>query len=364
MMNEKGRLSVMVEPGKLEYREYDLPVPEKGAILVKVLRTNVCGSDVHNWMGKVPMKIGTTLGHEMIGRIVRLGEGVTKDNAGNPIKVGDRVVCTYFQICNRCKACMYGNYASCENTYEFFVKKPDEFPHFHGTFSTHYYIQPGQFVYKVPDDLPDYIAVGANCAVSQVLYGLARANLRVGETLVIQGAGGLGLYATAIAKASGAKVIIIDGVKARLEQAKKFGADYVIDLNKHKTVEERKAVVMDITGGMAADVGIELSGVPDAFSEGFHHIRESGRYVSIGNIIAGAFTKIDPAFLTKKSIVIYPINRYEPGYLYRALQFLSANIDKFPFEDLVHEEFQFDELETALDKSVRKEVTRASIVME
>lgn len=363
-MSQKGRLSVMVEPGKLEYREYDLPEPEKGAMLVKVLRTNVCGSDVHNWMGKVPMKIGTTLGHEMIGRIEKMGDGVTKDNAGTPLKVGDRVVCTYFQICNHCMACMQGNYASCKNTYEFFVKKPEEFPHFHGTFSSHYYIQPGQFVYKVPDTLPDYIAVGANCAVSQVLYGLTKASLKAGETLVVQGAGGLGLYATAIAKASGARVIVIDGVKARLEQAKKFGADFVIDLNEYKTVEERKNVVLDITSGIGADVGIELSGVPDAFSEGVHHIRESGRYVSIGNIIVGAYTKIDPAFLTKKSVVIYPINRYEPGYLYKALQFLCGNIDKFPFQDLVHEEFKFEELEDALNKSMRKEVTRATIVMD
>lgn len=288
----KGKLSVMVGPRTMEYREYDLPTPEKGALLVKVLRTNVCGSDIHNWQGKIPMKIGTTLGHEMVGRIERLGEGLTKDNAGNPIAIGDRIVATYFQICDSCKPCVNGDHSMCENTYEFFMKKPEEYPHFHGTFATHYYVQPHQHFFKVPDNIPNSVAASANCAISQVLYGLSKANLSVNETLLIQGAGGLGLYSVAIAKASGAKVIIVDGVESRLDMAKKFGADHVINLHEYKTVEERNKVIMDLTDGFGADVGIEVSGVPDAFSEGIHHIRRSGRYVSIGNIIAGSFTKL------------------------------------------------------------------------
>ncbi|WP_134702967.1 zinc-binding dehydrogenase [Ammoniphilus sp. YIM 78166] len=360
----KGKVAVMVEPLKLEYQQYDLPSPEKEALLLKIIRTNVCGSELHIWHGDHPVKKDGILGHEMVGKIEKMGEGVTKDHAGRPIRVGDRVAVTYFQVCRRCNSCVNGEFALCENTYEYFNKQPEESPHFHGAFSTHYYVHPNQFFYKVPDNIPDSVAASANCAISQVLYGIDKAQLKVNETIVIQGAGGLGLYAAAIAKESGAKVIIIDGVEARLKQAKKFGADYLINLHDYDTVEKRSALIKEITNGSGADVGMEVSGVPDAFSEGIHHIRPGGRYISVGNIIIGAFTAFDPGLLTRKSITIYPVNRYQPWFLNKALEFLSSNINKYPFAELVDAHFGFEEIEAALNKSYRREVTRASIVMD
>lgn len=88
--------------------------------------------------------------------------------------------------------------------------------------------------------MPNELAVGVNCAFSQVYYGLERANLKSGETLLIQGAGGLGLYASAIAKEKGAKVILMDGVKERLELAEKFGADYTVNISEISDLGERE----------------------------------------------------------------------------------------------------------------------------
>jgi threonine dehydrogenase-like Zn-dependent dehydrogenase len=359
----KGKVAVMVKPQQLEYQQYDLPTPEKGALLLKVIRSNVCGSELHIWHGDAVKKEGI-LGHEMVGKIEKIGDGVTKDNSGEPIRIGDRVTSTYFQACGRCRACARGEFVLCENTYEYFIKQPQESPHFHGTFSTHYYIQPNQFFYKVPDNLPDSVAASANCAISQVLYGLDKAQLQLNETILIQGAGGLGLYGASIAKESGAKVIVIDGVEARLKQAKKFGADYIINLNEYDTVEKRNLFIMEITDGNGVDVGMEVTGVPQAFSEGIHHIRPGGRYVTMGNINIGSFTQFDPGLLTKKSITIYPVNRYQPWFLKKALDFLSSNINKYPFAELVDADFHFDEIETALNKSINREVTRASIVID
>ena len=364
MSTRQGKIAVMVKPEKLEYQQYDLPTPERGALLLKVIRTNVCGSELHIWHGEHPVKKSGGLGHEMVGKIEKLGEGVTKDCSGKPIRVGDRVAPTYFQACGRCAYCANGEFIMCENTYEFYSKQPEEFPHFHATFATHHYVQPNQFYYKVPDTIPDAVAAGANCAVSQVLYGIDKAQLKMNETILIQGAGGLGLYGTAVAKESGAKAIVVDGVEARLNQAKKFGADYVINLNEYDTVGKRNSYIMEITNGRGADVGMEVTGVPDAFSEGIYHIRPGGRYVSIGNIIPGAFTKFDPGLLNRKSIVIYPLNRYQPWFLYKALEFLDSNINKYPFVELMDAEFKFEEIEEALNKSLKREVTRASIVVD
>lgn len=359
----KGKVAVMTEPMKMTFAEYDLPEVEPNSVLVKVIRTNVCGTELHIWQGHHPIKKSGVMGHEMVGKIEVLGPGVETDYAGNKLKIGDRVAATYFLTCRKCNACQRGDFYLCENVYRYFAAEAEEFPHFHGSFGTHYYIHPNQYFYKVPDNVPDSAAASANCALSQVYFGIEKASLHYGETIVIQGAGGLGLNASAVAKEFGATVIVIDGVKSRLEKAKLFGADYLIDMNEYTTVQERAKRVLELTDGNGADVGMELTGVPDAFSEGIHHIRTCGRFVCMGNVSPGHFTSFDPGLLTRKSITVIPANRYNPWYLDKALQFLSRTIDKYPFGEMLDAEFTLSEIKDALDKSARREVTRASIVI-
>jgi D-arabinose 1-dehydrogenase-like Zn-dependent alcohol dehydrogenase len=359
-----GKVAVMTEPLKLDYQEYQVPSPEAGSLVVKVTRTNVCGSELHIWRGHHPSIKRGVLGHEMIGTIHELGDGVTTDYAGNPVKVGDRVVSAYFLTCKKCAPCQEGKFHLCENAYEFWTKQPEIEPHFHGTFATHYYIHKDQYFYKVPDNVPDVAAASANCALSQVYFGIEQADLRNNQTIVIQGAGGLGLYAAAIAKEKGAKVIVVDGVKSRLEQAKKFGADYVIDMNDYQTTELRARAVLELTGGKGADVGMELAGVPAAFAEGIHLIKAGGKYVTIGNVSIGKFVEFDPGLLTRKSINIIPVVRYNPWYLRKSLEFLSNTIEKYPYKQLLDAEFTLDQIQTALDESAARKVTRASIIVE
>ena len=112
-----------------------------------------------------------------------------------------------------------------------------------GTFATHYYVFPKQHFYKVPDTLPDSLAAGANCRFSQIYYGLEHLKPVAGETVLIQGAGSMGLYASAIGKELGLTTIVIDSVAERLEMAKRFGADHVISMVDYPTLEEREKAV-------------------------------------------------------------------------------------------------------------------------
>jgi threonine dehydrogenase-like Zn-dependent dehydrogenase len=226
----KGRLAALVGPKQIEIREYSLPSVEKGAVLTRVLRSNLCGSELHIWRWAHPLIKNAVMGHEMIAQVETLGEGVETDFAGVAIKPGDRVVAPYYLTCLKCAACARGDLNMCQNAYRWWSQSPDTSPHFTGTFATHYYIQPGQFFYKVPEELPSSIVAGANCGLSQVIFGLEKAGLSSGEHLVIQGAGGLGLYATAVAKEKGAIVTVLDGIPSRLELAKDFGADYTLNL--------------------------------------------------------------------------------------------------------------------------------------
>lgn len=358
----KGIVAEMTEPLQLEFKEYPIVEPDPGAVIVKILQTNICGSELHIWKGHHPVIRSGALGHEMIGEIFALGKGVTTDFAGQPVKVGDRVVSAYFLTCRKCKPCQQGQFNLCENAYKYWRLPTEQAPHFHGTFGTHYYIHSDQYFYRVPDEIPNNVAASANCALSQVYFGLESGQVKSGETLLIQGAGGLGLNAIAIAKEKQLKVIVIDAVDSRLEQAKQFGADEVISFTEFPTLESRIERIMELTGGSGVDVAVEVAGVPAAFNEGVHLIRAGGRYVVIGNISPGQTVAFDPGYLTRKGITIIPVLRYNPWYLKKALDFLSRNKDKYPFETLLDAEFTLEEIKDALDKSANREVTRATIV--
>ncbi|MCZ4311958.1 alcohol dehydrogenase catalytic domain-containing protein [Comamonadaceae bacterium G21597-S1] len=251
----KGRLAYMTEPGSLEIRDYDLPTDiEPGAALLEVLQTNVCGSEVHIFQGKHPLFRCGGLGHEMVGKVLALGEALSTDSAGTPVAVGDRVVPIYHAVCGHCENCVRGIPNACVLSYHHFAKTHLR-PHFHGgTFATHYYLHADQPFFRVPENVSDAAASAANCALSQVLHGLDRANLTLGQTFVIQGAGGLGLSAAAVAKERGARVIVIDRVAERLQLAKAFGADHLVNFDQVTELADRVKLVQQIAGAEGADV--------------------------------------------------------------------------------------------------------------
>lgn len=359
-----GTVANMVEPGTLEFVDYPLPEPEPGALLVKVLRANVCGSDLHTWRGKHPVKKTGGLGHEMLGEVIAIGDGRTLDGRGEPLRVGDRVVYTYFQTCRSCAQCLRGQYNLCDNAYEQFGKQPSEPPHFHAAFATHCYVHRDQHVFVVPDALPDVSVAGANCALSQVLYGIDSVGVRYGESVLIQGAGGLGLSAIAVARERGARrVVVVDGVEARLEQARAFGADETVLLTDHEGIDALTAAVTAAFGGAEPDVVIEVAGVPAAFADGVRLVRRGGRYLVMGNLSPGQSIDYDPGLITRRSLTIHHVDRYDGRYLWKALQFLERHRDRYPFDGLVDAEFAFHDVEEALVASAERRVTRAAIIM-
>ena len=356
MSAEMGRLAFMVEPGTLEFREYELPELPEGALLLRTRAAGVCGSELHMWAGHHPLK-SMVLGHEIIGEVTEHSRR-SHDSAGERLAVGDRVSVVYYLTCDACRACARGEFELCENAYRNWGQSPDLSPHFTGTHGTHYYVDPKQWLFKVPDNVPDLIGASANCGLSQVWAGIERAQLRAGETLVIQGAGGLGLYATAIAKDRGARVIVVDAVDSRLESATAFGADDVVSMGQYETPEARAARVKELTGGEGADVGLEVAGVPAAVVEGIKLLRIGARYIEIGNVTPGPEISLDIGSLTRQAVSIIPVIRYKPWMLRDSLQFLSRNVDRLPLERLLDAQYPLDRLEDALRDAGERKVTR------
>ena len=360
---DTGELVYLNGPRDLEFREYEVPDPEPDAVVTEVVRSNVCGSELHVWKGDHPLQ-DCVLGHEALCRVSDLGEKVETDSAGNPVEEGDLVAPVYFQTCQACEFCRRGEFYACDNDYEHTGKSPDIWPHFHAPWATHYYIYPDNHFYKIPAELEDNlnVAAAANCALSQVLFGIEEVGIEYNDTVVVQGAGGLGLNATVVANEYGAETIVIDGVDKRLEQAEAFGADHVIDFRELDTVAARKARVDEITDGVGADVGIEVAGVPEAFVEGIDLLRKGGRYLTMGNVRPGHEVDFDPGKLTRKSIDITTAVEYDPWVLYDALQFLANTIDEYPYERLIDAEYDLEDIEEALEASENRDLTRATLI--
>src|SRR5207249_1136824 len=137
-----------------------------------------------------------------------------------------------------------------------------------GAFAEYYYLRPRGALFLVPDALPDEMVAPVNCALSQVIFGLGRAGLAFGGSVVIQGAGGLGIQAAAVARDMGAAtVIVVDQLPGRLELARAFGADHTINLKEVADRKERVALVRTWTGGGGADVVCDFVGFPQVIPE-------------------------------------------------------------------------------------------------
>lgn len=357
---ETGTLVYLAGDRDVEFKEFDLPTPERGAVLTRVEQANVCGSDLHTWGGNHPQRTTGRMGHEGVCEIETLGEGVETDYAGRPVGPGDLVAPVYFIPCQQCPTCQEGAVELCDNLTDHTVGSPTEWPHFTGMFATHYYIHPTQYFYKIPAAVDPAIAASANCALSQTLYGLDRVGLSHSDTVVIQGAGGLGLFTLAIATESGAETIVIEGVDRRLDRAAAFGADHLIDFRAVASPDERAAAVEEITGA-GADVAVEVTGVPDAYAEGPRYLRKAGTYLVMGNVTPGRTVPVDPGGLTRRGVDVLTALHYEPWYLNKALEFLEDTRNRYPYDELVDEEYPLADVETALEDSEKRRMTRATL---
>ncbi len=353
-MAEKGKAAVLKGLGEgYEIKEFDVPDPEPGAILIKISMGGVCGSDLHIWRGDSPLfaaMAGRVGGHEMTGRVAKLGANVTTDSLGQPLKEGDRVCYAYFYPCGRCYQCNKGEFASCPGKLAGWMLGPTPFI---GAYAEYYYLKPGHWVFKVPDELSDEMVTSVNCALSQVLFGLRDVGFGFGDTLVVQGAGGLGINACAVAKEMGAdQIIVIDGMADRLELAKQFGADETINISEITDPAARGQRVMDLTGNRGGDVVAELVGLPAVVPEGIQMTRAGGTYMVIGNISFGSTVEIDPSAIVTASKRVVGVFMYDPWVIPEALEFLVRTKDKYPHAEVVsHDKYALDDITKAFEEA-------------
>ena len=367
----KGRVVILkqyTEP--FDIQEYDVPDPDPGAILLKMSQAGICGSDLHRWRGDQSPDLrpvppgGMATGHEGTGTISKLGPGVTTDGLGRPIKEGDRVIHTAFPSCYRCYQCLSGNPNWCPSRGT--QGKAGEWPYFTGTFADYFYVRPNQPVFLVPDELPDNVLGFINCAMGTVTEGLLQAGCKEGDYVVIQGAGGLGLNAVAMAKNMGAhRVIVLDRLENRLQLAEQFGADHTINIEEFNTPETRKSRVMELTSGRGANIGMDLVGHPDLLVEGIDFLTRGGTYLEIGKVSSGFSVDFDPStLLAGKKIMASSM--YRPIRIPMMMEMIQNNMDRLPFDKIISNTFPLADVNQAFGQAEwadrQTSVTRAVLV--
>jgi threonine dehydrogenase-like Zn-dependent dehydrogenase len=366
----EGTVALFSGPRRpFELRSFPLPEPGPGEVLVRVGAASVCGSDLHMWRGELDLSRSGTpmpavLGHEAMGTVESIGEGGAASLDGRVLAVGDRVAWRYFMPCGSCRACRSGRSAACQANHGFVSggRSAQDPPHFVGAYATHFLIPAGQAVVRVPAEVPDGTAALASCAVATAAHGFAEVGLAEGESVVVQGAGGVGLAAVAVARWRGAaRIVVLDGVPARLELARAFGADEVVDVSAEADTRARVAAVRAATDG-GGDVVAEFVGSAGAVAEGLHMVAPGGRYLEVGCVHTGGRFELDPALLTLLSRRVVGSIYYEPDALREAARCLAETAGTVPWDLVSAARYPLEGMDAAFEAADRREAIRPLVV--
>jgi alcohol dehydrogenase len=315
--------------------------------IVRVDAVTICGTDLHILKGDVPeVQEGRILGHEAVGTVTAIGGGVQR------LAVGDRVLVSCITACGTCRYCREGQYGQClggggwilghliDGTQAEFVRVP------FADNSTH----------KVPDGVTDeQMVMLADILPTSYEVGVLNGRVRPGDVVAIVGAGPIGLAAILTARLySASQIIAIDVADGRLEAARKFGADVVVN-SKHQAA---RTIVDELTGGLGADVAMEAVGLPQTFEEAVSLVRPGGHVANIGVHGAPATLHLEDIWIKNLTITTGLVDTHSTPTLIGLVA--SRQLDTSP---MISHRFTLDECEAAYDVFSRPGKTGALKVL-
>jgi L-iditol 2-dehydrogenase len=356
---------VMAAPGRpLERRRYETPRPEPGGAVLETVASEVCGTDVHLFHGRlagVPYPI--IPGHVSVGRALETA-GPLQDVEGRPIEPG-RVVTFYdvFGVCGRCWHCLVARAGTrCPHRRVYGITTGAE-EGLLGGWAERIELKPGVKVLPLPEGVEVEDFMGGGCGLPTGFHAVERAGVALGDTVVVQGSGPVGLSALVFAQLAGAlRVLVVGAPAARLDAARRLGAEDTLDVLEERDPAARVRFVRERTAGRGADVVIEASGSPAAVPEGLEMVRDAGRYVVVGQYTDAGDATLNPhRHLNRKHVTLLGCWGYEFTHLYRSVAMLGRVKARFPFRSLITREYALAEAEEALRDMERLAVVKALI---
>jgi alcohol dehydrogenase len=273
-MDTKMKATVFHAPGNIRLEEVPRLHAGDGEAVIRITLTTICGTDLHILRGEYAVKPSLVIGHEPVGVIEELGEGVTGYN------IGDRALVGAITPCGQCRACLSAQWAQCGHGEGVEAIGGWRFGNTINGAQAEYLLVPNAQanLAKIPDELSDEQVVLLADIASTGFSGAESANIRIGDTVAIFAQGPIGLCATAGAKLMGASFIIgVESDPARMKMSKRMGADVVLDPHNVDLV----ATVKKLTGG-GADVAIEALGLQETFENCLRCLRPGGTLSSLG----------------------------------------------------------------------------------
>lgn len=343
--------AVMTAPLKpIEVKELPAARVEQGGLLLETIYSEVCGTDVHLHHGRlagVPYPI--IPGHVSVGRVVESGGAVT-DIDGHVIPVG--AVVTFLDVhetCNNCWYCLVAKATTrcpSRKVYGITYSANDGLL---GGWSQAIYLKPRVKTIQLPPAVPPERLIAAGCGLPTAVHAIERAAIALGDIVVVQGSGPVGLNLAVLALISGAGgVIVVGDPQNRLETARDFGVDETISVGA-TTAAERIERIKALTGGRGADITIEATGVPGAVKEGLAFTRDGGRYVIVGQYTDAGEISLNPHLdINKKHIEIRGCWGSDFSHFYRAVNLLARHGDRVRWERMITRSYGLTEMNTAL----------------
>ena len=281
-MAENMKALIFVSPGKIALVDKPIPEPKYGEALIKITTTTICGTDVHILKGEYPVKSGLTIGHEPVGVIAKLGQGVVG------YKIGERVIAGAITPCGHCNSCLDHHGSQCGGR----AMGGWKFGNTIDGAQAEYLLVPDAMtnLASIPDTLTDEQVLMCPDIMSTGFSGAENGNIQIGDTVVVFAQGPIGLCAAAGAKLRGAsKIIVVDGLENRLQMSRKVGADVIVNLKNADPVTE----IMKLTENRGADVAIEALGTQQTFESCLRILKPGGTLSSLGVYSKGLTVPLD-----------------------------------------------------------------------
>lgn len=363
-MSDEILAAVMTAPrAPIEVRTFAAPDLPEGGALLRTAYSEVCGTDVHLWHGRlagVPYPI--IPGHITAGTLDRARGRLTSID-GAALREGDRMV--FFDVhrtCGRCLACTVNRTPTrCPSRRVYGITDSADEGLF-GGWAQAVYLEPGVVAAKLPDAVSFEDYIGGGCGLLTAVHGMERAAIQLGDTVVVQGTGAVGLSLVALARIAGAGAVVAIGAPAdRLALASRMGADVVLDLDRTSR-EERLQRMSDLTRGQFADVVIEAAGSAGAIEEGPDLARNGGRYVIVGHYTNAGDSRINAhEQINRKHLEIRGVWGSEAGHFLRALRILERHAHHVPWRDIGAKTYGLDELDDALREAEAFRIPKALV---
>ncbi len=346
-MKGKMKAAVLVETGKIEYEERDIPAIRDDQVLIQMKHCGICGSDVHYYehgrIGDFVVREPMVLGHEGAGRVVAVGAAV-KD-----LQVGDLVTMEPGIPCGHCRDCKTGNYNLCPDVI-FFATPPID-----GIFQE-YVAHPANMCFKLPDGM-DTMTGALIEPLSVGFFAAEQGWATVGQSAVVLGSGCIGLCTLMALKARGVnRVYVSDIFDIRLDKARELGATDVINAAREDTV----ARVMELTGGEGVDLVFETAGSRVTTQQTPKLVRRGGTIVMVG-MAPESELLYDLGTVVAKQATVRSVFRYRN--LYPTCIDATHRIP-LPLQSIVTKTFPFDQIPEAIEYNIKNKSETVKVVIE